>query len=58
MYAGVNIRLAGLSPEECVARFDKTLADLAKHADSIEDSHKLAILHRLVEQMDMVPIEL
>lgn len=57
VYAGANLRQAGLSPAECVARFDKTLADLARHADSIEDSHKLTILNRLVEQMDMVPVE-
>jgi hypothetical protein len=56
LYAEADLGRGQPGATEPVARVDKTLADLALHADSIEDKYKVAILNRLVEQMNFVPV--
>lgn len=56
LYAGADLVRGQPGATELVGRVDKTVADLALHAGSIEDDYKVAILNRLVEQMNSVPV--
>lgn len=57
VYAGADLQQGRLSTTECIARVEKTLAGLARHACNIDDRHKVAILNRLVNQMDSVEVD-